>query len=86
MQIGWVKSPSSINGLDQLGTQSPCTLIYAQLLPGITNVTDRARYYSLYPWIVRSLDLRYKSDSSDQYIQRFRRADCLLTVTPRATP
>lgn len=80
MQIGWVKSPSSINGLDQLGTQSPCTLIYAQLLPGITNVTDRARYYSLYPWIVRSLDLRYKSDSSDQYIQRFRRADCLLTL------
>jgi hypothetical protein len=80
MEIGWVKSPSAINGLDQLGTQSPCTLIYAQLLPGITNVTDRARYYSLYPWIVRSLDLRYKSDSSDEYIQRFRRADCLLTL------
>ena len=80
MQIGWVKPPTPISGLDHLGTQSPCTLIYAQLLPGITNVTDRARYYSLYPWIVRSLDLRYKGDSLDLYVDFYRRADCLLTL------
>ena len=80
MQIGWVKPPTPITGLDHLGTQSPCTLIYAQLLPGITNVTDRARYYSLYPWIVRSLDLRYKGDSPDLYVDLYRRADCLLTL------
>jgi hypothetical protein len=80
MQIGWVKPPTPISGLDHLGTQSPCTLIYAQLLPGITNVTDRARYCSLYPWIVRSLDLRYKGDSLDLYVDLYRRADCLLTL------
>jgi hypothetical protein len=71
MEIGWVKAPTPISGLDHLGTQSPCTLIYAQLLPGITNVTDRARYYSLYPWIMRSLDLRYKGDSVDLYVDLF---------------
>jgi hypothetical protein len=80
MQIGWVKPPKPITGLDHLGTQSPCTLIYSQLLPGITNVTDRARYYSLYPWIVRSLDVRYKNDGPEKYVERFRRADCLLTL------
>src|SRR4051812_5690463 len=80
MQTAWVKPPTPITGLDHLGTQSPCTLIYSQLLPGITNVTDRARYYSLYPWVVRSLDVLYKNDSSEQYVERFRRADCLLTL------
>lgn len=80
MLTGWVKPPTPITGLDHLGTQSPCTLIYSQLLPGITNVTDRARYYSIYPWIVRSLDLRYKYEPSEQYVENFRRADCLLTL------
>jgi len=53
-----VKPPTAIGGLDHLGTQAPCVLIYSQLLPGITNVTDRARYYSLYPWLVWSFEQR----------------------------
>lgn len=80
MQTGWVKPPKPIMGLDHVGTQSPCTLIYSQLLPGITNVTDRARYYSFYPWIVRCLDTRYKEASIESYIDFYRRADCLLTL------
>ena len=80
MQTGWVLPPRPISGLDQLGTQSPCTLIYSQLLPGITNVTDRARYYSLYPWLVRSLDKRLPHSSEDIYVEYYRRADCLLTL------
>src|ERR1039457_2867848 len=55
----WLLPPRSINGLDHLGSQAPCVLIYSQLLPGITNVTDRARYYSFYPWVTWSLDKRY---------------------------
>lgn len=45
----WVKPPIQIRGLDHLGVQAPCINIYGRLLPGITNVTDRARYYSFYP-------------------------------------
>lgn len=69
----------SIGGLDHLGTQAPCVLIYSQLLPGITNVTDRARYYSFYPWFLWSFDQRYPKDK-EKFIEFFRRADCLFTL------
>ena len=47
IETSWVSPPLSIGGLDHLGTQAPCVLIYGQLLPGITNVTDRARFRHL---------------------------------------
>jgi hypothetical protein len=76
----WVKPPNAIGGLDHLGTQGPCVLIYAKLLPGITNVTDRARYYSLYPWLIWSFDQRFPEADAKLFIDYYRRADCLLTL------
>lgn len=52
----WLKPPQQIGGLDHLGIQAPCIQIYSQLLPGITNVTDRARYYSFYPWLLSQFE------------------------------
>jgi hypothetical protein len=82
MQVttGWVRPPSAIGGLDHLGTQAPCVLIYSQLLPGITNVTDRARYYSFYPWVVWSFDKRFPNASADTFREFYRRADCLFSL------
>lgn len=79
ISTAWVQPPTSISGLDHLGTQAPCVLIYSQLLPGITNVTDRARYYSFYPWLLWSYDQRYSKDK-DKFVDYFRRADCLFTL------
>ena len=62
IETGWGSPPQSIGGLDHLGTQALCVLIYAQLLPGIINVTDRARYYSLYLWVIWSFDQRNQKD------------------------
>ena len=76
----WVKPPTAIGGLDHLGTQGPCLLIYAQLLPGITNVTDRARYYSLYPWLIWSFEQRFPDADAEQFIEFYRRADCLFSL------
>jgi len=76
----WVKPPTAIGGLDHLGTQAPCVLIYSQLLPGITNVTDRARYYSLYPWLVWSFEQRIPVANADTFIEFYRRADCLFSL------
>lgn len=76
----WVCPPTSIGGLDHLGTQAPCVLIYGQLLPGITNVTDRARYYSFYPWLIWSFEQRYPLDDEARFVEFFRRADCLFTL------
>jgi hypothetical protein len=80
VETAWVSPPQAIGGLDHLGTQAPCILVYSQLLPGITNVTDRARYYSLYPWLVWSFDRRYSKDDQERFIEYFRRADCLFTL------
>jgi len=79
IETSWVSPPLAIGGLDHIGTQAPCVLIYAQLLPGITNVTDRARYYSFYPWLIWSFDQRYPKDEA-KFVEFFRRADCLFTL------
>lgn len=80
VETAWVSPPQAIGGLDHLGTQAPCVLIYSQLLPGITNVTDRARYYSFYPWLIWSFDQRYAKDDEARFVEFFRRADCLFTL------
>lgn len=79
IETAWVKPPNQIGGLDHLAVQSPCINIYGRLLPGITNVTDRARYYSFYPWIVWALEQSGHKYNAE-FIEKFRRADCLFTL------
>src|SRR5688572_32836981 len=79
LSTAWVRPPQSVQGLDHLGTHAPCIDLYSRLLPGITNVTDRARYYSIYPWFIWAFDRRYPSADSAKFEQMYRRADCLLT-------
>ena len=54
--------------------------MYGRLLPGITNVTDRARYYAFYPWFLWSSREKYNDVTLDFIIEKFRRADCLFTL------
>lgn len=80
VKSGWVKPPQQITGLDHLAVQAPCTELYGRLLPGITNVTDRARYYTFYPWVIWSFDKRGWRRFDEEFVARFRRADCLFTL------
>jgi hypothetical protein len=80
VSTAWVKPPPQVGGLDHLAVQAPCINIYGRLLPGITNVTDRARYYSFYPWLICAFDQRGFTTYNDEFIERFRRADCLFTL------
>lgn len=75
----WLKPPLAIGGLDHLAVQAPCINLYGRMLPGITNVTDRARYYSFYPWIIWALEKR-GLHYGDEFIDLFRKADCLFTL------
>ncbi len=79
-ETAWVKPPYQSGGLDHLAVQAPCINIYGRLLPGITNVSDRARYYSFYPWLIWAFDQRGWRDFDDHFVERFRRADCLFTL------
>lgn len=78
----WVLPPKPIGGQDHVGVQAPCVALYTQLLPGITNVTDRARYYSFHPWVLRHFDKRYPDQrtSIDAFARVIRRAECLLAL------
>ena len=77
----WVKPAEAITGLDHLGAHAPCIAIYSQLLPGITNVTDRAVYYSFYPWLLRAIDARWGKDRDpEQFVTWLRRAEVVLTL------
>jgi len=78
--VGWVEPAKPIRGLDHLGVQAPCIALYTQLLPGITNVTDRARYYSFNPWLIRSFEQRYSDHSVDEFRRVLRRAECLFAL------
>ena len=78
--VAWVKPPEPIRGLDHLGVQAPCIALYGQLLPGITNVTDRARYYSFHPWVVWAFEQRYPDHSVDEFRRVLRRAECLFAL------
>jgi hypothetical protein len=49
-------------------------------MPGITNVTDRARYYSLYTWLIWSFNARHADSDVEQFVRLFRRSDFLLTL------
>ena len=79
IQTGWVKPPKQIGGLDHLSVQALCINLYGKMLPGITNVTDRARYYSFYPWVVWALERRGFT-YNEAFIDRFRKADSLFTL------
>lgn len=78
--IGWLERPLKKIGLDNLGAQQPCVTIYTRLLPGITNVTDRAAYFGFYPWFIRAFEARHPEASETQFRETLRLADCLMTL------
>jgi hypothetical protein len=68
------------NGLDPLGMQTGSINIYQRLLPGISNVTQRMRYYGLYAWLARTY-ARESGDTNPKNWQRcVRRAEALYAL------
>jgi hypothetical protein len=60
-EIDWIQRDRKvIDGLDHLGIELVSVNLYQAMLPGLTNVTERARYYALYPWIIH----RYAQDGA----------------------
>jgi hypothetical protein len=80
ISTAWVKPAPAVTGQDHLGTQAPCVSIFTDLLPGITNVTSRARYYSFYPWLLWSYERRYAGGDTEHLQATLRRAECLFAL------
>lgn len=68
------------NGLDPLGMQNTSVGLYQRLLPGISNVTLRIRYYGFYAWLSSIYAVRIR-DTNPKTWQRFiRRAEALYAL------
>ncbi len=68
------------NGFDPLGMQNTSVALYQRLLPGISNVTLRMRYYGLYAWL-SAVYARRVGDTDLKTCQRFvRRAEALYAL------
>ena len=68
------------NGLDPLGMQNSSVNLYQRLLPGISNVTLRMRYYGLYAWLSRTYALSKPSNDPEDWKRFVRRAEALYAL------
>lgn len=59
----WAKSADFIRGRDPLGIQNSSISLYSRLLPGMTNLTLRLRYYGFMLWLLSEYELL--DDKSD---------------------
>ncbi len=76
----WVAPPRQTTGLDHLGVRAVSEAYYAELVPCVTNVTDRIRSYGFYAWSIWSFHERYPDSTYDQLVETFRKAECLMTL------
>jgi hypothetical protein len=68
------------NGLDPLGMQNSSVGLYQTLLPGVSNVTLRMRYYGLYAWLCRTYAKRVGSIDPETWKRFIRRAEALYAL------
>lgn len=78
----WAQSGNFVRGRDPLGIQNSSVATYAALLPGLTNLTQRLRYYGMYAWLLHEYDKlpenhKYKQHYNEQYTY-IRRAELIL--------
>lgn len=79
----WAKSADFVRGRDPLGIQNSSIAVYSLLLPGMTNLTLRMRYYGFYLWLLDQYhhlppNSPFKQDLTGQY-NFIRRAELILS-------
>jgi hypothetical protein len=76
----WGETVNLITGLDPLGLQVTSEATYALLLPGLSNLTNRLRYYGFYCWL---LDFYFKKEKKGNQTEQYRfirRAELLIAI------
>lgn len=69
------------NGLDPLGMRQSSINLYQSLLPGISNVTLRIRYYGLYVWLSNEYAREERHTDPERWKRYVRRAEALYALT-----
>jgi hypothetical protein len=82
----WAENSGFMTGRDPLGVQNSSITTYGRLLPGMTNLTLRLRYYGLYLWLLSVYHKNNKelteSNLKDHY-NFIRRAELIVAFIMR---
>lgn len=76
----WGASINLVPGLDPLGLQVTSEAIYAAMLPGISNLTNRVRYYGFYCWLLDFYFKKEKKGNSKEQYRFIRRAELMIAI------
>jgi hypothetical protein len=76
----WGASVNLITGLDPLSLQTTSEATYATMLPGISNLTNRLRYYGFYCWLLDFYFKREKKGNSTEQYKFIRRAELMVAI------
>jgi hypothetical protein len=79
INIFWAEHPKEASGRDPLAIQNSSVVIYANMIVGITNVTNRIRYMSFYCWLFDAIS--HKMQNPNDHVEQrlyLRRAELLL--------
>jgi hypothetical protein len=76
----WTKAGSWTLGRDPLGVQATSVRMYRNLIPGLTNVTNRLRYYSFYCWVIERYEATEHSGDEKRWGMFIRRAEALYAL------
>lgn len=80
----WTKAGKESRGRDPLGIQATSVRMYRTLIPGLTNVTNRLRYYAYYCWVVALFAETRHADDLKQWRIFIRRAEALYALACEA--
>lgn len=68
------------NGLDPPGMQRPIEAIYQSLIPGISTITLRYRYYSFFPFILNHYEDTIRNPDPVIFRTFYRRCEALYAL------
>lgn len=76
----WGENVNLITGLDPLGLQVTSEATYATMLPGLSNLTNRLRYYGFYCWLIDFYFKKEKKGNQTEQYRFIRRAELLIAL------
>jgi len=76
----WGENVNLITGLDPLGLQVTSEATYATMLPGLSNLTNRMRYYGFYCWLLDFYFTREREGNQTEQNRFIRRAELLIAL------
>lgn len=68
------------SGLDPLGMQRPIEVIYQSIVPGISTITLRYRYYSFFPFILRHYEENIRNPDPHVFRVFYRKCEALFAL------